>query len=186
MPETRIRPHPGVIDLARQIPRVGNRRAGKIERLPPARREHDLDLIRVGKIRRRGEPRGQRRHVRRTGDQLRQRANLPRRNQRLIRLHVDHVVGTDATIGLRQTIRATGVVAPRHDRLKSRRRHAFRQKLMIHSEIQRHLRSLAGDTFGHPKQQRLALDHVQEFAREAGGLESTRDDQRNFRHRVAP
>jgi len=100
---------------------------------------------------------------------------LPRRDQRLIRLHVDHIVGADTPVGLSETIRATGVIAPRHQRFEARRGHAIAQKFMVHREVEGHFRRLARDALRDPKQQGLALDLVQELAREAGGTRGGRE-----------
>jgi hypothetical protein len=92
------------------------------------------------------------------------------------------VFGADAAIGLGQSIRAGLVRLIRHDHRETRASEAVAQELMIDSEIQREFGRLARDAFGYPADERLALDHMQQLAREAGGFEPAGDDDCSLRH----
>ena len=100
------------------------------------------------------------------------------RHQRFIALDVDHGLGTDGRVGLREPIGAARMIGARHHGLKARSLQAILQLGIIHRKVERKFRRFAANTLRRPENDGLAPDRMQQLAREPGGREPCRHDDR--------
>ena len=182
VPMTGIGLHPLVVDRESQIARKRQPGTRKIQG-PTIRPDDDLYLIRIIEIDDALKWGGQGGHGRPACQQSGQGLDLSGTDQGLVGLHVDDVRGLNRAIGLRNAIGPALMGWIRHDGLKPRPGHTVAQFGMIDGKPERNFRRLGTNSLGHQKQQRLALDLMQELAGEAGGLQPAGDDDRNIGHR---
>ena len=103
-------------------------------------------------------------------------------DQGLVRLHIDHEIRLHGAIGLRNPVRAAGMAGRRQDGLETPGSQWLPQTIIINGEIEGKLRRRGGDAFGHPLQQCLALDAVEELAGKPGRFQSAGYDDRGGWH----
>jgi hypothetical protein len=93
-------------------------------------------------------------------------------------LHVDDARGAHGGVGLGDAVGAALVLHACQNRFEAGRFERRGQKRVVHGEVERQFRRLAGNAPGDPQQQGFAFYLVQQFARETRGFETAGNEYR--------